>query len=661
MKNIYVNKIGFMLLCLIATCAMEVHADTLMCDGWNLEYRQAPDGVKSDIIITKATGSGQLDLTKLTGYRVIGALPSAFAYNSSLTSINLPASMTTLRSELADVRHLTGEGEPYEVGHNIDVSKSIGLIDLDYNLNAQPVQVVLDVTTDGSAANQYGCCLLASGTLPFEHDEYAGGFQIFMENNEDGAQTITVKDGSSVSGTKFDHAVGNGCKVGLYYNPHYGFLMVSVKYADGKVDTVSCRPDSFSVSTLCYGLPKGVNESVSISDACMPFAGCSGLKSVTVEDGGATYANGEEGVLLNADGSSIAAYPYGQLFDKVVRIGSVANPGTCMSVDAYDAGGYQNRSATFEDPNKYFGTTLMHLEANDNGTCSIRHLNTGFLLGRKSDNTSTTLDVVQDAVYSGQFDYTLVPGSPLEARFVFTDPYMGPVGSFDGVWCITDVNGSALMQQNPEIAGTQCSFRVQPLDEVMVPVNSNGMASVVLPVDVVAPEQPIMTMSVTGFDSRLDALVIAKVNPGDILKAGTGLLYKCYSGVGFNLKIHYSDETAISPVGNILTPTYLQIPQATGTNYLLYNDGYKRQTGGRVTANAAYLSPSSSLPATALSKDFLNIAYYIYTGVETPCTDSVTPEDMESTPAYDISGVRVDPSAGHGRMIIQNGKVRIGK
>lgn len=660
MKNIYVNKIGFMLLCLIATCAIKAHADTLMCDGWNLEYRQSPGGLKSDIIITKASGSGSLDLTKLIGHNVVGALPSAFAYNHSLTSINLPASMTTLRAKLADARDLVGEGEPYTAVNPTDGKKSIGLINLDYNLNAQPVQVVLDVTTDGSAANLYGSCLLASGSLPFEQNEYAGGFQIFMENNEDGTQTITVKDGTSVSGTKFDHAVGEGCKVGLYYNPHYGFLMVSVKYADGKVDTVSCRPDAFSVSTLCYGLPKGVNESLSISDACMPFAGCSGLKSITVEDGSDTYANGDEGVLLDADGKSIAAYPYGLLFDKVVRIGSAATPGTCMSVDAYDAGGYQNRSATFEDPNKYFGTTLMRLEANDNGTCSIRHLNTGFLLGRKSDNTSTTLDAVQDAVYSGQFDYTLVPGSPLEARFVFTDPYMGPVGSFDGVWCITDVDGSAMMRQNPEIAGTQCSFTVQPLDEVMVPVNSNGMASVVLPVDIVVPEQPIMTMSVTGFDSKLDALVIAKVNPGDIIKAGTGLLYKCYSGVGFNLKIHYGDETATFPAGNILTPTYLQIPQATGTNYLLYNDGYKRQTGGRIIANAAYLCSSSSLPATALSKDYLNIAFYIYTGIETPYQDIDSSDSGESAPAYDLTGIRVNQSASHGRLIIQNGKVRIG-
>lgn len=629
------------------------------CGDWTLQYLQSPGGSSSDIILVKAIGSGDLDLTQVKDLSITGALPAAFAYNAALTSVRLPASLKDLSYDLEITKDITGEGEPYTSSSTAGSDKSIGAIPLNFNLNAKPVRIVLNVTTNGASANRYGCCLLASGTDPFASGSYADGFQIFLENNSGADPTITVKDGSSTTGTKFTHATGDSFTVQFYYNPEYDFMMVAVKYADGTVDTTTVRTSTFSADTLCYGLPVGVDETMTISDACMPFAGCSALQSITVADGSSTYANGSDGVLLNAAGSAIAAYPYGRLFGKVVRVETVGDNPVCLSVDAYASGsGYEGRSALFQSADTYFGTTLFRLEANANGTCSLRHLNTGFLLGRKSDNGSTTLDAVQNSVYSGQFDYTLVPDSPLEAEFVFTDPYVGPVQSFDGVWCISDVSGQAVMSKNVSIADHRNSFHINQLDTISVPLNSYSLASICLPVDIVVPESPVETMAITMYNPDLPALIGTPLSPGSIVKAGEGVVFwQTLTGASLELPISSGTGESAATSGNMLTGTNLRIPAATGKTYLLSDCGYKAQTDGNIPANTAYLL-EATLPPSASGRDYLNLVDKIYTGVSERGIDAPEAGSASEGIAFDLSGRRVNPSSATG-IIILNGKKTI--
>lgn len=638
------------LLALTASLSANASTDSINCGSWTLTYRQASNTPDSGIIITKATGNGELDLTSVEGHTIVGALPSAFAYNRGLTAIKFPASFTKLNEELFIKESITGTGTPYTGTGTTASTEGIGTIPLGYRLNEQAVRIDMEVETDGSCFNEHGSCLLASGSEPFADGAYGGGFQIFLEQGTDGEQTITVKNGESDYGTKFTHATGSKFKVEIYYNPHYTFLMVEVEYEDGTVDTVSSKTSEFSVDTLCYGLPKGVNETFSISDACMPFAGCSALKSITIAEGSTAYTNGADGVLLNSDGTSIAAYPYGKLFDKTVRIRSVSNPSACLSVNTYASGSeYADRSADFQSPEEYYGPTLFTLVANENGTCSFRHLNSGFLLGEKSDSSTSTLDAVENSSFSGSYDYTLLPDSPLDAQFIFTDPYTGPVPLFDGVWCISNTDNTATLTKNVNIASEDNLFCIEEITSVEVPLNSEGYATVALPIGFSAPSSGSEAYTVTGYDASTKALQLTWISGDTSIEPGNGIILKGTPNATVSLKLSNESQAAYASA-NMLTGTGLRIVGAEGTTYILDGASFTAQTGGDIPFNSAYLE-STALPETAEGENTLGMTTGIITGV-----DGIQIEPSQYENLYDLSGRPVTDSNTKGLLISPLGK-----
>lgn len=624
-----------------------VSAASVTCGNWILEYVTASGTSTTDIIITRATGEGSLDLTHINGLEAVGATPSAFAYNSRLTSLNVGVAFKSFDVQLASTMQIDGKGTPYSGSSETEGDEGLGTVTLPFNLNEHASRITMHVTATGTSGNAYGSCLLASGSEPFLDGSYSGGFQIFLRHAADGTQTLTVKNGESTSGTQLSHPTGTEFDVELYYNPSYNLLMISARYSDGTVDSVTCRPTSFSVDEICYALPDGIDETVTVADACAPFAGCSSLTEITTDSGNKDFENGTEGILLTADRSKIAAYPYGRIFNRIVRIRSVANPEECLSVNLYASGdGYEARSADFQNPSEYFGTTLFRLVANDNGTCSFRHLNSGFLLGRKSDSQSSPVDAVQDPQYSGQYDYSLLPGSPTDAEFVFTDQYVGPVDSFEGVWMMTYDNGNAMLEKGVSEAQSQHLFTIEEAESVSVPLNSSGYATVCLPTDITVPASGAKVLFASAFSESTSTLTVLPLPSGMRVPAGQGLIVSNPGGTEAVLPV-MDDNTNPPMFDNLLTGTNLRQVGTTSLRYSLDGDAFVRVAGGDIAPNSAYLG-KEALPSDA---DPANISVHedILTSAE------ATEDDSEAaSEAYTLSGCRA--TSHRGIVVTRRGK-----
>ncbi|MDY5767586.1 MAG: alpha-N-acetylglucosaminidase C-terminal domain-containing protein, partial [Alloprevotella sp.] len=159
----------------------------LTYNDWKFRYELIND--KIFITNVDQQGSSDLDLTQANGLgkELMGISPATFPNVLGLTSLKIPASCTSLDNYL----YTAVKGAGTEDGKITPATAIPG---------SKPWTLTLCATTDGSAFNQWGSALLATGDNSFAND-YTNGFQLYWAKEG----TLTAKVNGSAE-NKFSTA-----------------------------------------------------------------------------------------------------------------------------------------------------------------------------------------------------------------------------------------------------------------------------------------------------------------------------------------------------------------------------------------------------------------------------------------------------------------------
>lgn len=275
---------------------------TLTFGNWEFEYKEEND----QITLTKAIrGEGELVIpSDIEGdYTITTLSTSALQGQTALTSITLPASLTSFGESTLLSTSVTGNGT-----QDAPIALASPLV------KAQDWQLNMHVTTDGSSFNQWGSALLATGgeALGATYDK---GFQLYLK----AAGGLILKLGSEEVKT-FDIPASTSDFDVVLTHSQSSALSMTVS-ADTWSDTYEASEyDISDIAQFCTALPAGVNlSSLTVTDPSTtgnPFSGCTSLEEVKVKSGNKMF-KAISNVLYSADGSRLLAYPDGRLSHRV--------------------------------------------------------------------------------------------------------------------------------------------------------------------------------------------------------------------------------------------------------------------------------------------------------------------------------------------------------
>ncbi len=260
--------------------------------GWVLKCDEEPDGT---LVITDVLSSrgGSLDLSAENSMdkNITRIDPQVFKNNLALNVLTLPAELKSFDRFLTT--NFTGAGEENAL---ILPARTIPA--------AQPWTLRLEGSTDGSAFNQWGSGLLATGDNALA-SSYNGGFQFYLAK----AGTLTVKVGSSEN--VFSTSLGSSFTIEMEYNG-VNQLKVTVSPNGGTPETKTLTQQLGAISTFSTAIPAGVNiKSLVIDDPRLgskPFDGTAELHRIYVESGYAIFSD-KDGILFDAPGSVLLHKP----------------------------------------------------------------------------------------------------------------------------------------------------------------------------------------------------------------------------------------------------------------------------------------------------------------------------------------------------------------
>ncbi len=263
----------------------------LTVDGWTLKYEmEGEDGV---CIIGVLDGSGKLDLSAANslGKDIVRIAPDVFRNNTKLTELTLPATLTSFDRFVT--ANFTGAGE-----QNALITPATPIP------GNQPWTLALDATTDGTAFNQWGSGLLATGTNALG-TTYDGGFQFYLAK----AGTLTVKVGGSENG--FSTNLGSSFGIKAAYDGTQQ-LAVTVTSATGATETKMLTQKLNDISSFATAIPAGVNiVNLVVDDPYLhshPLEGCTALQNIFVEAGSPLFSH-KDGILYDVTGKVLLITP----------------------------------------------------------------------------------------------------------------------------------------------------------------------------------------------------------------------------------------------------------------------------------------------------------------------------------------------------------------
>lgn len=590
---------------------------SLTYGDWTFGY----DMIGDQVYITgvNKAGSSDLDLSGVNslGKELMGIAPATFRGNTSLTSLALPASCFALDEFLNT--SLMGAGvENASLAPNVTIAAGT------------PFRLVLNATTNGSAFNEWGSALLATGTNSFANS-YEGGFQLYWAK----AGTLTAKVNSGAE-TRFSTAATAQFNIVLDYD---GTDKVTLTLtSDDKVpETKTFTGVKFNaISTFSSSIPAGINlTSLFISDPMLhsaPFEGCTAMMRYAVAEGNSAFSAVDDN-LCNPKGN-LLAYAEGKLYHRAYYLQNVADKGYFTADPPADANGaliatdYNNAERRIATSTAASPASLLRFTVVSDKN-EIYHLNSAGYAGGKAGGggDGQQIEVLSNPVWAG--DYTL------SHRGSWADDLSIPVSLACAGFHLASKEGKFILTSTAPADGNASVWTLREATEVALPVGDALWTAVCLPVDVVTPAESEAVVYIVS-RTAVDEVTLMPLAAGTLISAGEGFLVRTTEAKTVRLDISYAG-TAVPDAGNLLSgATARRTGLATESFYGLGNkDGvaFYLSAGTDVPANKAYLL-SSRLPGSGTS--MLRFKFDDQVGIN----DVLRPDDA-SCIYYDLQGRRV--------------------
>lgn len=596
---------------------------TLTYNDWKFAYEEIDDKV----YITRVyqAGSGALDMTQANGVgkELMGIAPTTFQGNTTLTSLSLPASCIALDSYLNTT--YAGAGTA-----NATITPDVKIP------GSSPWQLTLCGTTDGSAFNNWGSCLLATGTKALD-DTYPGGFQLYWAK----AGTLTAKvNGPTATG--FSTKAISKFKIDIVHDGQ-GKVTMSL-YADDKAaETKTFTNVTFNdITTFSHSIPAGINvTNLFITDPTLhnkPFSGCSAVEQYAVAEGNEWF-KAVDGNLCSKSSGDLLAYAEGKLYQRAYTLKNASDSYYATTNPPADANGvikaddYNNAERVVSTAASLTPAALVRF-AKVEGKNEIFHLNSGGYYGGKSNygGNGQQIEVLALAKWAG--DYTLTQ------RSEFNNDLVAEVSLACNGFNLASSEGKFILSETAPADGNASVWQIAEATSLPVTVSEALWTALCLPVDVVVPEASVAEVYVADAATS-NKVTLRQLDAGTLLKAGEGVIIHTTEAKTFSLNISYAG-TATQDAGNVLSGATARRTGLTAKTF--YGLGNKEgvafylSTGTEVPANKSYLL-ASRVPSgsNALAFDF---------GTETgigQAAGAVDPNEVY----YDLRGRRVlYPSQG---------------
>ena len=501
----------------------------LMIGDWELDVENGSEGIR----LNRITQAGQtpLDLTQ-TPHPVVSIAPTFFHNQTTLKEVILPASLRDM-SNLAYENTVTGNGQQNSFTLNRTIKSN------------EPWKLTMKVKGDGSSFNEWGSCLLATGSNPFANS-YTGGFQLYWKT--DGR--LMIKS----SNTTDKYAISNIGK-NFYIEFHYdgnGVFTAKLTREDGTSETLVMNEKLNDFNQLCYGLPQGVD----ISNLAIyyerfigdPFAGCVNLSDIRVAKGNPLFTD-KNGVLFNGNQSDLLYYPKHRMYTKFFTLKNKATNQYITATPPADANGNiiandwnnaERRTMTTADIQ---ATGLWKLYISDNGKNELYHYNSKGYMGGKSGNggEGQILEMIAAAQWAG--DYTVKEESGFDTDMTALVTFKLP----EDFYLCSKENALKLTAT----ASENTEWYMTEVQEIRVNIPQAGWTTVSFPTATIVPSNETATIY-KAIGSNGNYVTLEVVAPGTVLATGEGVIVKSQQTV-VDFPISYNEGEPL--VGNQLKGT----------------------------------------------------------------------------------------------------------
>lgn len=465
-------------------------------------------------------------------------------------------------------------------------------------------KMILTVSTDGSAFNQWGSGLLATGNDALGA-EYSGGFQFYLAK----AGTITMKINGSEE-NKFNTPVGNRFTIEMK-NDGAGKITVTLIPESGKPEIKTMTSVELNdINTLCTALPAGINiEHLFIVDPTLhsqPFVGCATLTDIDVVTGNPTFSS-KYGILLSADGNTLRAYPEGRYTTRAYVLKNVSDgryvsanpPGTADGMLIANDNNNAARRITTEDVLKPM-SLLQQARGSDKNL--LYHLNSAGYFGGKSNSggVGQQIEVLAAAQWAG--DYAVTTLRDMDASFS-AEVALQVAGFY-----LNSSNGKfALSDATPE-TDDAVRWTLQEVNELPIVISDALWTALCLPIAAIVPPSDDATVY-TLARVEGDAMILEVVPEGTVLAAGEGVLVEVAEAKAVSFALSFGTETPRQENNLLDGATIERTGLAKETYYGLERmngmTGFYISEGTIVPANKAYLKAEklNGTPASHLRFD----------------------------------------------------------
>ena len=504
--------------------------DQVVFGDWEAEMIEKEDGLN----LTKITkvGTGVLDLSKSSHQKPVTGIGTNFFHNqTTLTEVVLPKTLRDM-SNLAYENMVQGNG-----------NQNTFTLDRTIKSN-EPWKLIMNVKGDGSTFNEWGSCLLATGTNPFANS-YNGGFQLYWQK----AGNLIIKSTNGDDRYHIDN-IGQSFTIEFHYNGNGVFTAVLTR-TDGTQETLTMNEKLNDFNQLCYGLPQGVD----ISELAIyyerfvgdPFAGCTSLDNIKVVQGNPLFSD-KNGVLFNGEKTDLLYYPKHRMYTKYFTLKNKATnqyvtatpPANAEgNIVANDWNNTERRTATTADVN---ATGLWKMTVS-NDKNEIYHYNSKGYMGGKAGNggEGQILELIAAAQWAGDYTVTEESGfnTDMSALVSFKLPENFYLSSKDDALKLTAT------------AGEDTKWYMTEVQEIPVAMPKAGWTTVSFPTATIVPTAETATVyKATGVNGNY--LTLAEVAPGTVLAIGEGVIVKS-NQAAVNFPISYTEGKALAD--NVLKGT----------------------------------------------------------------------------------------------------------
>ncbi|MDO4930054.1 MAG: alpha-N-acetylglucosaminidase TIM-barrel domain-containing protein [Bacteroidales bacterium] len=589
---------------------------------WELEYEESNGGA---VITGIGSGSGALDLTATNsvGLTIVGLSTDALKGNTDITSLTLPATLAAFDRYINT--SLTGAG-----------TQDVLLTPSTTIPGSSAWTLTLTGTNNGSTFNSWGSGLLATGSSALA-DSYTNGFQFYLA----AAGTLTVKVGSSTE--SFSAALGSTFSITMQYDGS-GTLTLAVTNESGATETKTISQSLADITNFSTAIPSGVNITnlvveVPLTDS-KPFAGCSALTDIYVAAGHDAYSS-VDGVLYDATGTSMLAWPEGRLTQRVFQLATsddtplYAYAAPLASADGSEVLADENRGVLTADASALSVPQSLWTLVSIDGGFKVEHVNSQRFWGSGNDDGNIEMPT-STTEWHGTYAY--------EVSIADNIPTVTLGISGGSTYASPSTSGSTV-----DLTSTATAWNVEEVNAIPVTTTSALWTALCLPVAVVVPEESdAYVFKATSLTNDNSGLKLVSLTPGSILAAGEGVLVSTTEAKTVSFPVSYDDAGTLL-TDNLFSGATIQRTSLTAQTFYGLGQGDDGTVGlflsqgTIVPANKAYLL-LSNLPS-GTNANALSLFDDTANGIGNVTTDS----SSNAAPAvyFDLEGRRVSyPSRG---------------